>query len=278
MRRIDSHQHFWRPARGDYEWLTPALASLYRDFLPADLAPLLAVNGIAATILVQAAQTEAETHFLLDIAATTPFVAGVVGWTDMAAADAPARIEALAKDPRLKGLRPMLQDLPDDDFILSPQVQPALAAMQHHGLRLDALVRPRHLAHLRVLRDRFPDLPIVVDHGAKPDIASGAHTDWARNLAAVAADGISCCKLSGLATEAGANWSVARLRPFVETIIEVFGPHRTMWGSDWPVLTLASGYDDWMAATDTLLAGLDAADRAAVMGGTAARFYGLEGA
>lgn len=276
MRRIDSHQHFWRLARGDYDWLTPDLGSLYRDFAPADLAPLLAARGISATVVVQAAETDAETDFLLGLAASTPWIAAVVGWTDLEAPGAADRIAALAGNPALVGLRPMLQDLADDGYILRPSVQPALEAMRPAGLRLDALVRPRHLPCLVELRQRFPDLPMVVDHGAKPGIAEGALQPWATALRAVAADGVTCCKLSGLVTEAGADWTVERLRPFVDVILSAFGPSRVMWGSDWPVLTLAADYGGWTEATDRLLSGLSAAERDAVLGGTAARFYGLE--
>jgi L-fuconolactonase len=274
--RIDAHQHFWRRDRGDYDWLTPELAPLWRDFLPDDLAPLLARHGIEGTVLVQAAPTEAETAFMLLLARSHRFIRGVVGWTDLAAADAPARIAALAADPLLVGLRPMLQDLPDDDAILAPAVQPALAAMASHGLALDALIRPRHLPRLLKVRDRHPDLKIVIDHAAKPDIAGGDLAGWARDLAAVAADGLAHCKLSGLVTEAAADWQPADLKPVAETVICAFGPRRVMWGSDWPVLNLAGSYDQWVAASDWLLAGLDAAGQAQVRGGTAARFYGLE--
>lgn len=276
MRRIDSHQHFWRLARGDYDWLTADLGALYRDFEPADLAPLLAAHGISATVVVQAAETDAETDFLLGLAAATPWIAAVVGWTDLEAPGAAGRIAALAGNPALVGLRPMLQDMADDGYILRPSVAPALAAMGAAGLRLDALVRPRHLPRLVELRQRFPELPMVVDHGAKPGIADGALQPWASALQEVAADGVTCCKLSGLVTEAGADWTVERLKPFVDMIFSAFGPSRVMWGSDWPVLTLAADYEGWAEATDRLLDGLSAADRAAVLGGTAARFYGLE--
>ena len=276
MIRIDAHHHLWRLARGDYGWLTPDLVALYRDFDADALAPMLAAHDIGGTVLVQAAPTVAETRFLLEVAAATPFVKGVVGWVDMAAPDAAATIDVLAADPLLKGLRPMLHDLADDDFILSPAVAPTLQAMADRGLRLDALVRPRHLPQLARLRARYPGLAIVVDHGGKPDIAGGDLDRWAADLRIVAADGLSFCKLSGLVTEAGTGWSTETLRPVVDIILAAFGPARVMWGSDWPVLTLAGSYHDWVAASHALLAGLSADDRAQVFGGTAARFYGLE--
>ena len=277
MRRIDSHHHLWRVARGDYGWLTPSLGALYRDFGVDDLAPLLTRQDIAATVLVQAAATDAETEWLLDIASRTGWIAGVVGWADLAAGDAPSRLAALAARPKLKGARPMLQDLPDARFIVRDDVQPGLVAMAELGLRFDALIRAAQLPQLLAVRDLHPSLAIVIDHAAKPDIAGGEHDRWAADLRAVAADGITCCKLSGLVTEAGSGWRDGRLQRYVDTVLDAFGPQRVMWGSDWPVLTLAASYDDWAAATDDLLAGLPDTDRAAVLGGTAARFYGLEG-
>ena len=275
--RVNAHQHFWRLSRGDYDWLTPDLAPLYRDFEPADLAPLLAASGISASILVQAAETDAETDFLLHIAERTPFVAGVVGWVDFASPEAPARIAALARNPLLKGLRPMLQDLDDDAFILRDACAPALEAMVQHGLRLDALVRPRHLRWLPELHARYRELPIVIDHAAKPAFPLSADSDWARDLAAVAADGLTCCKLSGLVTEVGPGWNVASLSRCFETVLDLFGYQRVMWGSDWPVLTLEADYGEWLAAAEALLAGRSAHARAAIFGVTARYFYGLGG-
>lgn len=274
--RIDAHQHFWRRERGDYDWLTPELAPLWRDFLPEDLAPLLARHGIAGTVLVQAAPTEAETTFMLSLAREHAFIRGVVGWTDLAAPDAPERIAELARDPLLKGLRPMLQDLPDDDAILASEVQPALAAMAAGGLSLDALIRPRHLLQVARLREEHPDLRIVIDHAAKPDIAAGDLAGWARDLAAVAADGLTHCKLSGLVTEAAPDWHLYDLRPVAETVLAAFGPGRVMWGSDWPVLNLAGDYDGWVEASHALLSGLGPEQQVQVLGETARRFYRLE--
>ena len=275
MPRIDSHHHLWRLARGDYDWLTPAAGALYRDYEPAEFARHLAGHQIAGSVLVQAAPTEAETRFLLDIAAATPWVRGVVGWTDFADPAAADRIAALAA-PALKGLRPMLQDLADDRFILRDAARPILAAMAATGLCFDALIRPRHLPLLVELRERHPDLPMVIDHAAKPPLASGEINGYAAALRAVAADGVTCCKLSGLVTEAGPDWSPAMLRPWTDLILDAFGPERVMWGSDWPVIGLNASYDRWVAVTDDLLSDLDAAGRADVLGGTATRFYGLE--
>jgi L-fuconolactonase len=272
---IDAHHHLWRLARGDYGWLTPDLAPLHRDFLPPDFAPLRTGAGVTGSIVVQAAPTAAETAFLLDMAAAEPAILGVVGWTDLTAPDAADAIARLAANPKLEGLRPMLQDLADDDFILRPDVGLALEAMRRHGLRFEALVRPRHLPRLIALRERHPDLPIVVDHAAKPDIAAGSFEPWASDMRLLAADGLTVCKLSGLVTEAASDWRLADLRPYADLVIDAFGPARVMWGSDWPVVLLASSYDRWLETAQALVAGLSAAERADILGGTAARFYGL---
>lgn len=275
MRRIDAHQHFWRPSRGDYGWLTPDLAPLYRDFLPGDLAPLIGRAGISGTVLVQAAPTEAETTFMLALAEEHAFIEGVVGWTDFEAPDASTRIAALAAHPKLIGLRPMIQDLPDDGWMLRPELAPAFNALVSHDIVFDALVFPRHLANLTLLLRRNPALRAVIDHGAKPAIVSGEIAAWAAGMATIARNTSACCKLSGLVTEVGADWSVSRLRPYVEHLLAEFGPSRLIWGSDWPVCTLAAGYEDWFDATGRLLESCSAAEREAILGGNAARQYRL---
>ncbi|HWF78225.1 MAG TPA: amidohydrolase family protein [Caulobacteraceae bacterium] len=274
--RIDAHQHFWRVSRGDYGWLTPdAHPAICRDFGPDDLAPLLGAAGVERTVLVQAAPTEAETAFLLEIATATPFVAGVVGWTDLAAPDAPARIEALASRPNLLGLRPMLQDECDDAWILHPRVGAALDAMERTGLTFDALIKPRHLPHIARLIESRASLRLVIDHGAKPDIAAGGLGGWAEQMLAIGRGSGAFCKLSGLASEARAGWRADDLEPFVDVLLDAFGPARLMWGSDWPVVNEAGGYAAWRAAAEALTAHLTDGDRALIFGGTAAAFYGL---
>ncbi len=222
-RRVDAHQHFWRLARGDYGWLTPAKGPIYRDFGPADLTPLLARAGIDATVLVQAAPTVDETRFLLELARTTPVVAGVVGWAPLDAPDAPDVVAALARTPALKGLRPMLHDIPDIDWVLRPEVARGLRAIAAADLTFDALVRTPHLPNLRRLLERHPDLRVVIDHGAKPEIVQGAREPWATHMAGLARETRAWVKLSGLVTEDGAEWSVERLRPYVDHLLECFG-------------------------------------------------------
>jgi L-fuconolactonase len=271
--RIDSHQHFWTLSRGDYGWLTESLAPIYRDFGPDDLTPHLTRNGIGRTIIVQAAPTVAETQFMLDIAARTPFVAGVVGWADFEAPDAPHTIATLAADPLLVGLRPMIHDIPDDDWMLRENLTPAFRALHEHGLVFDALVQTRHLPKLNSLLDRHPSLPVVVDHAAKPFIRERKLDPWRADIAAIAAYPSAVCKLSGMATEAAPAWTAADLKPYVDHLLEVFGPGRLLWGSDWPVLDLAGGYSRWVQATDILLKDLREHDRDAILGGNAAEVY-----
>jgi L-fuconolactonase len=274
--QVDAHHHVWTLARGDYGWLTPALAPIYRDYALADMAPLAASAGVEATVLVQAAPTVSETRFLLDAARCSGGLArGVVGWVDLAAADALDTLRDLARDPLLKSVRPMLQDLADPDWILRDAVQPALTAMPALGLRFDALVKPPQLPALLTLLDRHPDLDVVVDHGGKPPIAARAPDPWRALIRSIAAHPRAHCKLSGLATEAQAGWSNADLQPYVDHLLDCFGPHRLMWGSDWPVVELGGGYTHWRSAALALLAGLAQHERAAVLGGTAQRFYAL---
>ena len=267
---VDAHHHVWRIARGDYAWMRPDMP-IYRDFSLDDLRPLL--GDVTATVLVQAAATEAETGFMLETArASGGLVRGVVGWVAMEDHNATARIAAMAREPLLKGFRPMLQDIEDTDWILRPEVQPALTALRFAGLRLDLLVKPRHLPILPTLAERHPDLAMVIDHAAKPDIAQERFRPWADGMARLARDTNWYCKLSGLVTEARADWQTDDLRRYVDHLLDCFGPTRLMWGSDWPVVNLAGGYARWRAATLQLL---PAECREAVLGDTAAAFYGL---
>jgi len=271
--RIDAHHHLWTLARGDYGWLTPVLAPIYRDFDLSDLKPLLSTSRIEGTILVQAAPTEAETLFLLDIAEGAELVRGVVGWADFDAADVVTRIEALAASKLLVGLRPMVQDIADDDWLLRPALAPALAAMASRNLVFDALALPRHLTRLIEVVDRHSDLQFVLDHCAKPHLETGDIAEWKEHIAQLSERPNVVCKLSGLATEARADWQIADLRPAVEHVLACFGAQRLLWGSDWPVVDLAGGYAKWFAAAETLLSGLSSDEKAAIFGANAARIY-----
>jgi L-fuconolactonase len=271
---IDSHQHFWRVDRGDYGWLTPAVGPIYRDCLPEHLAPLLARNGVGATIAVQAAPTLDETKFILALAKQHPFIAGVVGWVDFESDDAADTIGQLASDPKLVGLRPMIQDISDPEWMLDTRLAPAFEAMLDHGLVFDALVLPKHLAALLELTARYPDLSMVLDHGAKPPIRAGDLQTWKQGIAALARESPIVCKLSGLVTEAGSAKEQV-LAPAVHHLLECFGPKRMMWGSDWPVCELACTYDQWRGASDNLLARLTVSEREQIYSATARTVYGI---
>jgi L-fuconolactonase len=274
--RIDAHQHFWHPARGDYGWLTPALGTIHRPFAPKDLVPLLERHGIDGTVLVQAAPTVAETEYLLGIADTHSFVKGIVGWVDFTDPGAGKRdLERLAGHPKIKGFRPMIQDIADPDWVTGSGLDWAFEAIASRGLVFDALVKPHQLAALRTRLVHHPGLKVVVDHGAKPAIRERALAGWAEDIAAIARDTAAFCKLSGLVTEAGAEWCIDDLRPYTDHLLRCFGPERLVFGSDWPVVTRASSYDRWIETAGALLAGLGPAQRAAVFGGNAARLYRL---
>jgi L-fuconolactonase len=273
--RIDSHQHFWQLSRGDYGWLTPELGTLYRDFNADDLRPILQRHKIDTTIIVQAAPTISETEFMLDIARRTDFVKGVVGWADFEAKDAVDLIGRLSARDYLVGLRPMIQDIPDPEWMLRPMLEPAIAAMERGHLCFDALLKPPHLAPFRNFLRKYPNLRIVVDHGAKPAIRSDGFAAWAPAIAEIARDERVFCKLSGLITEAKSDWQVDDLRSYIDHLVASFGPNRLMWGSDWPVANLAGGYDRWMEASVACLSALSGDEQAAIFGGTAARFYGV---
>lgn len=270
---IDAHQHVWTVARGDYGWLTPAAGGLYRDFDLADYAA--AAPFVDASILVQAAPTDAETDYLLSLAEASDRVAGVVGWVDLAAPSAPTRLASLASRPKFLGVRPMLQDLSDPDWIAGAELSPALAAMSEMGLCFDALVRPEHLPALARMAARHPDLQIVIDHGAKPDIAGGSLGNWRLALAPLAAMTQVACKVSGLPNEAGAVWRPEVFAPWIEALVALFGPERLIWGSDWPVVTEVVDPTAWYQVVQDAIRPLGETAQAEVFGGTARRVYRL---
>jgi len=240
---IDAHQHFWQIARGDYDWLTPDLTPLYRDFLPDDLTPLLTHTNVDGTVLVQAAPTIEETDYMLRLADDAPFVLGVVGWVDF------------------------------DDWMLRQNLTPAFDAMIAHDLTFDALVLPRHLPRLAQLLQRHPNLRTIVDHGAKPNIADGQFDVWAGDIANITQTTTAYCKLSGLLTEAGDDWSKADITPYIDHLLAVFGPDRLIWGSDWPVLTLASDYASWFNLAQSMFD--NTSSKNAVFGANARTAYRL---
>jgi L-fuconolactonase len=270
---VDAHQHFWNPARGDYGWLKPD-NPIHRVFAPADLRPLLAETGVEGTILVQAAPTPAETDYMLGIARDTTWVLGVVGWVDLLAPDAESLVRRRAGDPFFLGVRPMLQDLPDPDWILQPALAPALEAIAAEGLVFDALVLSHQIAATTELARRHPRLAIMLDHGAKPRLGDAdAMLRWARDMEKLAARPNVTCKISGLLTEltpSGTRDDVARA---IGVLFDLFGADRLVWGSDWPVLTLAGTYQEWFALARDAVAAKQESAVPAVMGGNALRLY-----
>jgi len=273
--QVDAHQHYWDPARGDYPWMPEAPASLQHTFAPADLDILRAPCGIEATVLVQAAPTVAETDYLLALARTAPSVRGVVGWVDFARPEERATLDRLAADPLLVALRPMVQDIPDDDWVLQPDLAWAFAALQERGLAFDALGFPRHARRFLRLCERHPDLRVVADHGMKPRIAQREFDAWAADMRDLARHTDCRCKLSGLASEAEPGAGAEVFRPYVEHLLDVFGAHRLMWGSDWPVASATIGYATWYAICRNLLEPLGPDERDRVFGANAIDFYRL---
>lgn len=274
--RLDAHQHFWSVARGDYGWLTPDLPLLYQDYLPEDYQANLELAQLDGTILVQAAPTLAETEFLLSLAAETDFIKGVVGWIDFEAETVLSDLARLATDPKFVGVRPMIQDIEDPEWMLNPDFTPVFEALRTVNLTFDALVKPVHLPVLRQLLQRHPNLKVVLDHGGKPDIASGAYQIWQAQIQQLAAEHRLYCKLSGLITEADTGWQLSDLQPYMDHLKQCFGADRLMWGSDWPVCQLAGGFRDWYQATQTWCANQTEKEQVMIMGRTAQQAYGIK--
>lgn len=274
---VDAHQHFWWLGELEYPWLTPALGVLHQDHGPADLEPLLVEAGIDATIIVQAADTAAETDRLLEVAGAVEWVAGIVGWlplTDPAAM--PGELERRLSEPAFRGLRHLLHNEPDPHWVLRDDVQRSLALVAGTGLVYDVPAEfPHHLGDVATVARAHPELPIVIDHLAKPPIRAGGFEPWASALTVAADHDNVHAKLSGLTTAAPEDWDADVLRPYVEHALEVFGPERCIMGSDWPVSRLAGDLVTTWRAQEETLAGLSADERAAVLGGTAMRVYGL---
>lgn len=277
---IDAHQHFWQIGQHDCCWPTPDLEPIYRDFTPTDLVSIALANGVTGSVLVQTQQNDADTDYLLALATQSDFIKAVVGWVDLASPDAPERIAQLAAHPKMRGLRPMLQCLPEDDWILRPELEPAIAAMKRHQLSFDALVYTRHLPHLEIFARRHPDLPIVIDHAAKPAIIGNDQPadDWCAALARIAVLPSIYCKISGLPMEAGRDQGEAELAPYIKYLVDIFGAERLMWGSDWPVMGLAPNkqlatYKNWLNLVDHALSGYGLTKNENIFIGTSLRFY-----
>jgi L-fuconolactonase len=278
---VDAHHHLWDPARRPYPWMTGAAARLRERQGVDELRAVAEPAGVSATVAVQAAQVEDETLDLLAGAAGAGgLVAGVVGWVDLTASDVDERLAALRAAPggdRLAGIRHQVHDEPDPAaWLARADVRRGLRAVAAAGLVYDLLIFPPHLPAARALAEELPELSLVLDHAAKPRIAEGAWEPWSSELGALAAHGNVTAKLSGLVTEAAWDrWRESGIERYAARLVEAFGPDRVMWGSDWPVCTLAASYADVLALARDAIAELEPAERAAVLGGTATRVYGL---
>lgn len=273
---IDAHQHFWQVGRFDYPWMKSDNAVLYRDYLPAQLEPVLRANGVEKTVLVQASNSVAESRWLLQLADENSFIAGVVGWVDLMSLEAASQLEELTAHPKFKGVRHLVESEREDDWLVHGEVLNGLKLLATFGLCFDLLVHTRHLKYARQVAEECPELPLLIDHLAKPRIARGEFDDWARELRPLAAYPNVYCKMSGLVTEANwATWTTDELRPYVDYALQLFGAERLLFGSDYPVCLLAASYECVLRSFEELQKDLSAEDRDRIFGGNAARFYRL---
>ena len=274
--RIDAHQHFWKYTPADYPWMTDQLAPLRRDFLPDDLAPLLHGSGLDGCIAVQAQQTIDEARWLLGLADQYPFIRGVVGWVDLRSEQVDEQLAELAAHPKFVGVRHVVQDEPDDRFLLRPDFLRGVGRLLKFDLTYDILIYPRQLPTTLEFVARFPDQPFVVDHLAKPALRDGELSPWREQMRELARHANVWCKVSGLVTEADwSTWEPIDFRPFLEVAFGAFGVDRLMFGSDWPVCTLAGSYARVHSLVSEYAQALPADAHAKLFGGTAARFYGV---
>jgi len=279
MIKVDAHQHFWqRSLPFDYGWLDlPQHAPIRGDFLPETLEPLLRECGIDRSIFVQTQHDPAENRWALGLADRHPFLAGVVGWVDLSDERIEQQLDEFASNPKFVGVRHVTQDEPDDDFILRPDVLRGLAVLERRCVPFDLLFYVKHLPHAATLGRRFPDLPLVIDHLAKPRIRERSFDDWLPHLRRAAQCPRIYCKLSGMVTEADwQTWNADDLRPYVDAAIEAFGPQRCMYGSDWPVCELAGSYRQVHDALQSCVSLLSPTEQGQIFGGTAIEFYGLQ--
>jgi L-fuconolactonase len=278
--RIDAHHHFWRYSLAEYGWIDDQMQLLRRNFLPADLKPLLDGAGVMGAIAVQARQTLEETRWLLSLAGDktgdSTWMKGVVGWAPIAAADFQEVLADLKQNKKLKGLRHLIQDEPDNQFILNDAFNRGIDALRDTGLVYDIVIHARHLPQTLRFVDRHPHQSFVLDHCAKPPILSGELEPWATHMRELARRPNVCCKLSGLPTEADwQQWTSASLEPYWRVVLEAFGPSRLLFGSDWPVSLIAGSYQRWVDIVTEWVAPLSATEQDAIWSGTASRVYSL---
>lgn len=273
--KIDTHQHFWTYTPTDYPWIGPGMDVLAQDRMPNDLVPLLAETGISGTIAVQARQQVAETEWLLKLAEDNPFILGVVGWVDLQSPDVEQQLERFASHPKLVGVRHVVQDEPDDRFVLGEAFLRGMGKLAKHNLAYDLLVYPRQLPACIELVRRFPKQVFVLDHIAKPCIRKGQLSLWDQDIARLATFTNVSCKLSGMVTEADwKKWRPSDFEPYVDIVFEAFGPDRLMVGSDWPVCTLAGSYASVLSGVSDILGKLTQAEQKTIWEDTPVRVYG----
>ena len=274
---IDSHHHFWRYTAEDYGWIPPAWSALRRDFLPADLAPVLADAGVDGVITVQARQSLVETEWLLSLTARHDFIRAVVGWAPLIDPAIEAHLDRFATDRKLRSLRHVLQAELDDDYMLRPDFNRGIRALTRRGLAYDLLILEKHLPATIRFVDMHPNQVFILDHIAKPRIAIGEIEPWATHLRELARRPNVSCKLSGLITEADvATWTPAQLQPYFDVVLEAFGPRRLLFGSDWPVCLAGASYARWKTTVEAATRTLSADERTALFGRNAQRIYGLQ--
>ncbi|TWT47559.1 amidohydrolase family protein [Botrimarina hoheduenensis] len=274
---IDSHHHFWRYDATRHGWIDPlTMSALTRDFLPQDLLAAAKEGAVEGFISVQAEQSLAETEWLLQLADQTAPIVGVVGWAPLVDPELESLLERI-HHPKLKGFRHVVQDEPDDQFLLRADFSRGIACLTARDLVYDLLIFERHLPVAIELVDKHPEQRFVLDHSAKPKIAAGELSPWRENLYSLARRPNVVCKVSGLVTEAGGNdWTPAGLRPYLDTVLDAFGPERLMFGSDWPVCLLASSYERWLQTVQSWAASFTEAERACLFGATAAQVYRVD--
>jgi L-fuconolactonase len=275
--KIDAHQHFWHYSVEEYGWIGPHMAVLQKDHLPADLASLLESAGVEGSVAVQARQTLDETQWLLDLADQHPLIKGVVGWVDLRSPDLSGQLERFCAHPKFCGVRHVVQDEPDDQFMLREDFLRGISMLADFGLTYDILIFPRHLPVACELVERFPDQGFVLDHIAKPFIKDGQVTPWDADIRRLATYPHVVCKVSGMVTEADWHqWRPADFRPYLDVVFDAFGAERIMFGSDWPVCTVAGTYAEVVEIVSDYVQGLSEKEQAKVWGETAREFYGLE--
>jgi L-fuconolactonase len=274
--RIDAHQHFWDLTLLDYPWMPPGESVLRRNYLPEDLAPILESNQFDGTVVVQANVVIEETWWLLDLAARYELIRGVVAWVDLTDPKVGHTLDRCQRHPKFKGVRHLVHDEPDVEWILRDDVIRGLRELARRNIPYDLLLRPPHLPFIPKLAERVPDLRMVIDHIAKPLIATHQMEPWARDMETVAKIPGVHCKLSGMITEADhKDWKTDDLRPCVQHVLSLFPPDQLMFGSDWPVCLLAGSWKQVLAAFTQACGPIPSEQREQLLGGTAARFYAL---